>query len=755
MPTVPYSTPRIRQAPLATPDSRVRADAADFGAAQANAIGNLGQAVGKTADVADQFVRQQEQTSAMDATNNYLVEAGKAEVDFRSLNGTDVTPEAKDKYLQDVENAKLKYRDSLSGRSQTMFDQVVGRDMVSKKIDAEQHFVSQGKVAAEQTRASTIALSFGEAVGKAGTAQGEEAWKRGLATIASRPGATPEQTEADKIKFSSDLAESSIRAALESGDIPAAQSLFDKFTSSTLVDKTTEAALSKQLDRANQSKKDDQYVGALHAEAAKNTPSYDHIDLDQQEIAVDNQINTDLENGSITTEEADRRRNRSQSKFADEHRRMRVAQDVQGKAWSERILGAGGLEAAKGVVADAVANPETRWMEKALQQQAFNKYGSEAEKQAREERLALKDPVARFKSGEAIMAAINSKSFESAEQMTLAANALKLPQADIAKLQEAYNSQGTIKGLSQDDVLRAVTDPNAKKQYKDHPEDLYQLWRVVTDAWEPEKKVNDKDLHDAVAKYRWQGMLAKNETTVKVPDGAGGFRSVPVTLGSAVAAGRESEFRPSLDVNGLSLDAVQAEMRANGLEPNPRGPDKITHVPAKTDRVFQARNLFDLSKSNWENVTTPGYDVASPGDLTEENPDDAERDYVMSRYIGKDPGFSRVQEASQQRKVAEQRIAGLAAQSSKIAQAEVEASSYIDRAKYGEGVRGVEAVNREFEDSIAKEEVPAWLEKYSQAVHGVSLKRGAVNPTKFAPAGKQQWRVQAREAFLQAIQALR
>ena len=749
MPTVPFSNRRVEQAPITYAKSTARATAADYGSETASAIGQLGQTGQQVAELQNQKNKEQEQTHTMEAFNQYKVESGKAEIAFRSLEGMDVTEEARAKYLQEVDTSAARYRESLPNeRAKMLYDQEIDRDGVAKKLDAEAHVTRQGANAAEAARQSTYTLSMNSAAANWGTKEAAVDLRRALETSRAKPGVTKEESRLNDVVAISGFTKDVVGRRIQAGNLDDAQKTFDDLKATGMVSADAVTSMTADLERAGRSAKDAGYVRGALGEISKTTPVNDMVDINTSERAFYTQLQKDLDTGVIKQDEFDRRRQRGEGAFVDMHRDLQVRQSFQRKQWDERIQGAGGLEAANAVIADAAAKPETAWLVDELEQRAFTLYGTEAQKKVREEMLAVKNPVARFKGGAAIMDGIQAKSFATELDMVTAACTLKLPQSDINKLSEAWKSQGTINGLGLSDVKGALSFflEDVQEEYKKHPEDVYALWRTISDGADPKKKYNETDLNKLIGQYRWKGIIGKNATTVTLPDG----RVVPATLASAIQSGQSAGFRPDFTAE-VSREKIRAEMQANGINPNPRGPD----TPARR------RENTILEKDNHQLFGTPLPDVmvpAKPGDPLEENVDDNERAYIMSRYLGKDVGFDRITDQQNRRKAADANFADLIGKSAQAYKAEAAASAYLGKASYGpagSGIHGVEAAQLELADSLKTSKVPNWIENYWQETRSTSLRAAFHGPEgDLGEDAKKKARIAAQAAFLETMNEL-
>jgi hypothetical protein len=746
MPTVPFYNPRVSQAGLANPEVTVRATAADFGSQTAGAIGNAGEAIGHAAKLKDKFDAEQDQTAAVAAANNFLIESGQRGAAFHSMQGADVTEEERAKYLEDINNTQARYGESLSPRAKVMYDKVTQNSLAAKHVDAEQHFVAQAKAADDEAKRSLIALSGNEASAKYGTADGQEAEKRGLLTIDALRGLTPEAREQVKQKYMSSVADATVTSAVRKEDLDGAQREFDRLKSTGLVDAETEGKLTRYLGEATKVRDDTIYVNERRALDMKEQKPYTPADLEVLELKGSDAIQADVDSGTITAEDGARRQRLLEAKYADDHRHMRVFQRTQAKEWTSKIDGAGSVEAARLVVNDAAQNPETAWMVDGLAGHAYTKYASAEAKQAREDRLAAKDPVGQLKSRTAMADAVRNGVYpgeEGRQKMLMTARALKLPDSYLAKLEEMHKSGGTINGLDKKDVLAAVFDKEGIEQYKKHPEDLHALWEYVSATWDPEVKPNADNVAKAVAQARWKGALigAQGHRTdvreITFTDANGESRTVPVDLATAARFGRDAEYRPLLNANRPQA-AVEAEMRARGLEPNPRGAEKPGYT--RTTVVGDAEQYPNL-----EQLTVTEKIPAQPGDLLEEVPDDRERDYVMKQDLGRDPGVSLAQLREARAKAAQDRVAYALGEREVTSEAEFNAARAIGVASYGppeNRVRGVAAVTRQLEDDLAKNKIPLVLHEYSIGAHATALGRH-----NFPNLSDAEWKAKVREAY--------
>ncbi len=736
MPTVPFSTPRLTQAPIANTESQSRATGADFGSQTAGAIGNLGGAVDQAANLYNEKQKENEQRFTMEAFNQYQVEAGKAQIAYQSLQGMDVTPEARDQYLQDVKNAATKYRSTLPPRAQRLYDQEIGRDHVAKTLDAQAHFTQQGKVATEDARKATYTLAANSAAANYGTEQGLQDQRRMLGTIDAQKGITPEDADRQKMVAMSGLAADVVDRRIKDGDLAGAQKAFDDLRSTQLVSSDVETQITGRLDKATERQRDGAYVDQVMSGISKDIPVNDHVDLDSQEQAFYKTLDGQKAEGVLSQDEYDRRRARGEASFSDQHRSLRVTQGAQSKDIAERIRGAGGLAAAKLAVADLAADPKTAWAVNGAEKQAIELFGNEAQKQAAEDARTVHDPRWRDKSSGAIMKVIESGGFNGPDGdnlMRLHAFDLGLNKADADHLSEALKNSGRVKGLTQDDVLKAVTDPTAKEAYKKNPEDLFQLWRAVTDGWDPKVGVDDAKLHDTVAKYRWEGMLKNGDSKVDVPDGKGGHRNVTVTYAAALAAGKGDQFLPN-----FTGDHTQAQLEAE--------------LQAKTGQTIARQPAHKLApdQAGFEGQNIQG---SNPNFIHENNSGDAARAYLLAKY-GIDPvSTDRAAQAEQQRQGYIAALGQLGAETHAKHVAEADFSSFLgsDASRYGpkgSGQYGVEGARRQLNDALSAGKIPDWLQKHYQAMNdGKTLE---------APAGKSdqdaQRRIAAQKAFLQAVQ---
>lgn len=757
MPTVPFYTPRVQQAPIANTRATVSSSAADFGSQTAAAIGNAGAAVGQAGDLLLKKQNEDDQRFSMEAFNQFQVDAGKSQIAYQALQGMDVTPEAKQKHLEEVNNARIKYREGLSVRGQQMYDQATGHANVAMQLDADKHFTVEGKQAADEARNALVGNSFNAAGVNPTSETAKQQYDVGISAISSNSELTDARKEQLKILGTSGLTRQVVTAMANSGDVSGAQAYLDEKAKTGLVDADTQADLTKHIERAGQSAQDDSTVKIYHEVANKDIPVHDIVDIDSQELQVDRQIASEVDAGGITAEEGKRYSALSQAQYADQRRRLHVVQGVQARAASEQILGAGGLTAARAVITDVANDPDRAWMTKGLEQQTLEKYGTEAQKQAAEDAHEFRDPKWRYKAGEAISRVIDAAGFPDEETMVNNAFALGLGQADVTKLREQFKNGGAINGLTQESILKAVTDPVAKKQYEKNPEDLYQLWMAVRDGWDPKEKPDEQKLHDRVAQYRWQGFVGNNERTVQVPDGKGGTKSVPVTQASAITAGRQAEFRADFaDTGNRSLKAIKDEMTAAGINPDPTTPGTPEHkglVPVVHYEPFNA--LADYLRGP---DMIPGVVPAVPGVSTEANPDDAERFYMMAKYGVAPKDFNQATQSAAERKAYTEALGALGAEAVKKHTAEADLSAYLDTASYGpkgSGIHGVEAARRQLEDALANDKVPDWLQKYNLEINGQTLDTSVIGKGSFAETQRKDQRIRVRAAFLQAMQSVR
>ncbi len=769
MPTVPFSTPRVNQAPIANTESQSRATGADFGSQTAGAFGDLGGSVTQSANLRDQKVKEDEQRFTMEAFNQYQVEAGQAQIDYNNLKGMDVTPEARDKYLQDVKNAATKYRADLSPRAQRLYDQEIGRDHVAKTLDAQAHFTRQGDVATEEARKATYTLAANSAAANYGTEQGAQDQRRMLGTIDAQKGITPEESERQKINAMSGLAADVVDRHIKAGDLTGAQKAFDDLRSTQLVSSDAETQISGQLEHATQRQRDGVYVDQVMAGLNKDIPAYDFPDLDHQQQAFYKTLDDQKESGELSQDEYDRRRARGEAQFVDVNRHMREVHAEQATAWGTRMDNVGNLSGAMLIADDAATKPETQWLVKGLREKAITKYGTEAEKAARDQAHEDRDPQWRAKSMQTIMDVINAGKFQTPEEMQSRAFSLGLGKADVDTLAAAYTGKGAVNGIKQDDVLEAILDPKVKKQYKDDPAGLLELWKYVANGADPKKRYTPDEMAKAVSNARWAGIVGNQEDTVKVfRDGK--LVTVPVTAATAAEAGRDAEFIPNF-TDEHTLKGIHDEMALRYQQTGDENfnPDRTTKSIAAHDTILRDDLQFGDPNAN----SLPGYPNASlieaspqgwvqhdPAYTTqgaEKNPDAAERAYLQRVYLGTTPGQSRVAARQEQATTAVANLAALEKQRANRLAANRDLSKFLDTASFGpkgSGFHGEEAANLQLEQSLKNGEVPTWLEQYVQQRHGVSLGAKVEGTGLVQDAKRAAQRVLARTAYYDAIKDL-
>ncbi|TXH55881.1 MAG: hypothetical protein E6Q97_07790 [Desulfurellales bacterium] len=160
MAKVPYSAvPSAEPQMVATPDQRVSVSGAAFGADVANAIGHLGQTVEKAGDqmfaraIAIQQVNNKAEADEADA--KYMMEAGKLQADFNSLQGKDAV-DRYPHYIKSLQELRLNVRKDLSNQaSQKMFDSASLSTMGRTVFNGAGHAASQNRryvIGASQAR---------------------------------------------------------------------------------------------------------------------------------------------------------------------------------------------------------------------------------------------------------------------------------------------------------------------------------------------------------------------------------------------------------------------------------------------------------------------------------------------------------------------------------------------------------------------------------------------------------------------------
>lgn len=163
MAQVPYSgAPQVSPSNQGIGGVSSEAPADAFGVGIARELGGLGDAISKAGDIV--FARglaMQElanQSAAREADANYIIEVGKLQAEFNSLEGPTAI-HALPKYQQDIDNLRTSISKSLNPMAKRMFDSSARQTMARTIFNGASHAATQNRKWAKETLAAQLDLS--------------------------------------------------------------------------------------------------------------------------------------------------------------------------------------------------------------------------------------------------------------------------------------------------------------------------------------------------------------------------------------------------------------------------------------------------------------------------------------------------------------------------------------------------------------------------------------------------------------------
>ncbi len=733
MPTVPFYTPRVNQAPIANTQATARATAADFGSETASAVGAAGQAITGAANLAEK-ARQEEAAKqaqlheeinkklAMEGTNEFLEESGRARIEFESKPPGDVTPEALQKYQDDIANAQTKHRNNLPLPAQGMFDHATGRDIVAKRLDAESFFTTSSTKAAEQARKGLLVTSVGEAKSQAGQYAGVEALQRAFSAVDQEKGITPDEVAIKKTSVMSDVAAESVDNLLKQENPDQAAKIYESMkmlakANGTEIDAKTQATIEGELKRATFAQTNENAVRDGYTKALETFPGDRPEDIESRRALIDRQTEQERADGTITTQAALYRAGRSQA-IAEDAKRVRYAQDgAETKDAQATIDGSGDLTASLNYAKNLPAylrDPMTRY--------AHERWNSSEAKALKAREMTDPEDIA---EGSSIIAeGIKSGLYKNPAQVRANADRLRLPKEQRDFLEEMMKTvDHNVKGVSRPAVEKAVqafTTASAAFDPKKHPDKAFALYQAVTEHWDVEQEPTPENLNKVIGTLLMQG---------SVP-GAGGPEKT--TYLQAYQTGRAKDFLYSFKAEELA--ATKADMKAQGLDPDPM------HLEERVKRNEYHGKFFGLTD------TRPTYEKYHVAVRDEADADSLESAYVLAQH-GLNPGQSVADVRTARQTDVSARAQSFAAERVQKLDAAANLQSVISNARYGKsGIIGLQAMSLDLEKSLENNTVPKWLEDYTQAIG-----QGSIKTLRDVSETPDEWRVRARSAAMKAL----
>jgi hypothetical protein len=731
MPRVPFVERQVTKGPVAAPLSTTRASGEDFGANVGAATAQLGGQVRQTAEQANQLADLAARKQAMEATNAYQEEAGKADIAFRSLQGNQVTPEAMALHLEALKQAGTKYRENLSPRAAKLYDNVVGRDTVAKHLDTEQHFVKQTLIATEQARVAQLETSANEAISKGATFQGRAAMNRVAAAIAQDPklkGNNDAVNAAIGQAFSG-ITAAQVSQALVEGDTELAQEFAKHAEEAGYLTPEAKLQITARIKTATESTKVDMFARDLAVTAAKEFPN--PRDLESQEAFAIDEIEAQVKAGDLSVDEARSRTSRVSQLFSEQRQRLAVADREFTKAATAQIEQAGTIGAARNYI-ESLDQDKKDIFGPALERMAVARYARSAADAEREDAQRSADPsrVSRYEA--LLLKGIQTKVTSDPEVLRTQVEMLHLPRSSLTKLQGALANDGRLNGISQQDILSNMTAAQRKqfdpKEKAGNEEKLFALQDLISSMSPEDKPLDAKSIREKISMALYEGALEAG-------------KGKAATYFDAVQAGQESQWRPNLTESAADLAKGTMRNRADDIRAKRAIAIKEgRHEEAEALRVQAAALDPDPLTYIPPSAEYPNGSYVP----AEEDSLDRERAYVQVQITGTTPGISRRRQQRREGQEVLDTLSRLGTVEAARKQADATLAEAIDAATY-KGTYGVGALRRQLADSLQKSEVPQWLEDHRTAYGLPSLR------TKPASVSDAEWRIEVTTQALIAI----
>ena len=231
MPTVPRYESRVTSGvSQARQNIRVSADA--FGAAEARALGDAAQGISAVAEYAERRQAEDDETSAREAyvaASDALRDRMRGEKGFLTTQGRNAE-EQYEQFIRDVDSIPTKLAANLSPQAREQFDAMWQSRSEGALNSGATHVFNERASYQEQVRSAELqerANAAIESSGNAGAVYAEVGeGTRLVREQALASGADPEVADAAAAEWRSNQLLVSISAALDTGDVPAAEAIY-------------------------------------------------------------------------------------------------------------------------------------------------------------------------------------------------------------------------------------------------------------------------------------------------------------------------------------------------------------------------------------------------------------------------------------------------------------------------------------------------------------------------------------------------
>ncbi len=730
MPTIPYSTPRVNQAPVADTRLTARATGADFGSMEAAAVGELGQAVGQTGDL---LAKQREQESklqteadrakAQAAGNDYQVKAGELFTNFKALSAEDATPEAFAKLKEDLKNVKSEVYAPLETDGQRrMFGAFADGDIATKTVDGYTHLVGQGKVAAAKASAAMYGTSLNQFRAGPLSKNGQHSLEVAKQTLYSTPGTKEEHDLAWQKDFDSIIA-NSVGDKIDADNILEAQELLkqhgDAISPSVKID------IEKSIKHADQYRADAVVIKSMAAEQEAAHPVYSPSDVDDNYATVESKIQDDMNAGKMSSADGERRINALRRTTSDRRRAFMTDFNKFTKDQIGIVEGSGDLEASTHYIESKASDPRYAPIIGILANAAIAKHGNEGAKAARQAARSTENDSAYAGTVENL---IESKFFdkktdnpygEGQDGVKSACHYFGFSAKKTDDMVRLYTNGGEDGFIKSSEVLASGIIPDANlADYTKNPSKKSDLMKTVRALWKKDRKPDGDELRKLVANARFEGEVQGKKMRYFEAQAAG-----DTTARAWMAAPNDAQIAEG----AAGLQGLFAKTGDPAFNPVVRAASKT--VPAHKELDMSVRSIVGTLFGDEATHVTNVPEVTTPGAINESASRQKAIDYYMENIAGikTDVSFNDQQNAFAT--IAERGNAYARERKASADDAISSATGVISNAVDEKtGVIGEAAVQKQVEDMLGTEgdmAAPTWLNIYSRSVLGQDLSRGA------------------------------